>query len=154
MRCVQVCDNIEGIHVWELQNHGTRTRVGVKGGKPIDATKCVLCGQCITHCPVGALHERDDIQKVYDALSNPNIKTVVQVAPAVRTAWAEEMGLDRKEATPQHMVASLKKLGFDYVFDTDFSADLTIMEEGSELLYRLAHKSSYNWPMFTSCCPA
>ncbi|MDO5329264.1 MAG: [FeFe] hydrogenase, group A [Coriobacteriia bacterium] len=154
MRCIQVCDNIQGIHVWDVRNHGTRTSVGIRDGVKIDETKCVLCGQCITHCPVGALVERDDIQKVYDAIENPDITTIVQVAPAVRTAWAEELGLDRKKATPRHMVAALKKLGFDYVFDTDWSADLTIMEEGTEFLNRLKHKKDYAWPMFTSCCPA
>lgn len=100
------------------------------------------------------MRERDDTDKVFDAIADPEITTVVQVAPAVRTAWAEEMGLSRKEATPEHMVAALKELGFDYVFDTDFTADLTIMEEGSEFLERLAHKEDYTWPMFTSCCPA
>lgn len=86
-------------------------------------------------------------------MDDPEITTVVQVAPAVRTAWAEEMGLTRKQATMEHMVAALKEIGFDYVFDTDFTADLTIMEEGSEFLDRLMHKEKYNWPMFTSCCP-
>lgn len=112
-----------------------------------------MCGQCITHCPVGALTERNDTYTVQAALDDPEITTVVQVAPAVRTAWAEEMGLSRKQATMEHMVAALKKIGFDYVFDTDFAADLTIMEEGSEFLERLAHKKDYAWPMFTSCCP-
>lgn len=153
MRCIQVCDNITGAKVWELKNHGTRTRVGVASDLQIDATKCVLCGQCITHCPVGALSERDDIHQLQRALDDPEITTVVQVAPAVRTAWAEEMGLSRKQATMQHMVAALKAIGFDYVFDTDFAADLTIMEEGTEFLTRLKHKKNYAWPMFTSCCP-
>ena len=153
MRCIQVCDNITGANVWELKNHGTRTRVGVASDLKIDATKCVLCGQCITHCPVGALSERDDIHQLQRALDDPEITTVVQVAPAVRTAWAEEMGLSRKQATMQHMVAALKAVGFDYVFDTDFAADLTIMEEGTEFLTRLKHKKNYAWPMFTSCCP-
>lgn len=86
MRCIQVCDNITGAHVWELKNHGTRTRVGVREDLTIDKTQCVLCGQCITHCPVGALTERNDTYKVQEALDNPEITTVVQVAPAVRTA--------------------------------------------------------------------
>lgn len=153
MRCIQVCDNVTGAHVWELKNHGTRTIVGVANDVEINATKCVTCGQCITHCPVGALSERDDISKVQAAIDNPEITTVVQVAPAVRTAWAEEMGLSRKDATMQHMVAALKAIGFDYVYDTDWAADLTIMEEGTEFLERLANKDKYKWPMFTSCCP-
>ena len=153
MRCIQVCDNITGAHVWELKNHGTRTRVGVRDDLTIDKANCVLCGQCITHCPVGALTERNDTYKVQEALDDPEITTVVQVAPAVRTAWAEEMGLSRKQATMEHLVAALKEIGFDYVYDTDFAADLTIMEEGTEFLERLAHKKDYAWPMFTSCCP-
>ena len=153
MRCIQVCDNVTGAHIWELKNHGTRTRVSVRGDVKIDETKCVLCGQCITHCPVGALSERDDISKVQAAIDNPEITTVVQVAPAVRAAWAEESGLSRKQATMGKMVSALKQLGFDYVFDTDWAADLTIMEEGMEFLERLTHKEKYTWPMFTSCCP-
>ena len=153
MRCIQVCDNITGAHIWELKNHGTRTRIGVSGAVKIDGAKCVLCGQCITHCPVGGLTERNDTYKVQAALDDPEITTVVQVAPAVRSAWAEEMGLSRKQATMEHMVAALKQIGFDYVFDTDFAADLTIMEEGTEFLTRLKHKKDYAWPMFTSCCP-
>lgn len=152
-RCVSVCNNITGAQVWKVKNHGTRTGVGITGDVEIDQTKCVLCGQCITHCPVGALYERGDIVKVMRAINDPKKTTVVQVAPAVRTAWAEEMGLSREEATPEVMAGALKKLGFDYVFDTDWSADLTIMEEGTEFLDRLAHKENYQWPMFTSCCP-
>ena len=116
-----------------------------------------ICGQCITHCPTGALRERDDTDIVLDALADPDKVTVIQVAPAVRTAWAEYWNLDKKKATPGRMVAAIRKLGFDYVFDTNFSADLTIMEEGTELLRRLkAHASGETGaeekplPMFTS----
>ena len=153
MRCIQVCDNIQGIGVWQLKNHGSRTDIGVRDDLSIDATKCVLCGQCITHCPVGALRARDDTSKVFQALADPEITTVVQVAPAVRSAWAESLGLTHEEATPGLMVNALRKIGFDYVFDTDFSADLTIMEEANELLERLKEPEKYEWPMFTSCCP-
>jgi len=154
MRCIQVCDNIQGIHIWDLKNFGSRTAVGVSGNRKIENTECVLCGQCITHCPVGALSERDDIKKVMDAINDPEITTMVQVAPAVRTAWADVLGIPREEATMGMMANALRKLGFDYVFDTDCAADLTIMEEGSELLERLAHADEHKWPMFTSCCPA
>ena len=151
MRCVQVCDKIQALHVWEVQNTGSRTTVAVKEHKKLWETDCSLCGQCITHCPTGALRERDDTQKVYDALADQSKITVVQFAPAVRTAWAEALGLDKDFATEKRMVAAAKALGFNYVFDTNFSADLTIMEEGSELLDRLQNKGTL--PLMTSCCP-
>ena len=151
MRCVQVCDKIQALNVWEVQNTGSRTTVAVKEHKKLWETDCSLCGQCITHCPTGALRERDDTQKVYDALADENKITVVQFAPAVRTAWAEALELDKDFATEKRMVAAAKALGFNYVFDTDFSADLTIMEEGSELLDRLQNKGTL--PLMTSCCP-
>ena len=153
MRCVQICDKVQAMHVWDVQNTGSRTTVDVADNKTIDCSDCTLCGQCITHCPTGALRERNDIPKVYEALANPEKITVVQVAPAVRVAWGEELGLKPEEATEGYMVAALKRIGFDYVFDTNFAADLTIMEEGSELLERLENSNKYAWPMFTSCCP-
>lgn len=153
MRCVQICDKVQAMHVWDVQNTGSRTTVDVADNKTIDCSDCTLCGQCITHCPTGALRERNDIPKVYEALANPEKITVVQVAPAVRAAWGEELGLKPEEATEGYMVAALKRIGFDYVFDTNFAADLTIMEEGSELLERLENSNKYAWPMFTSCCP-
>lgn len=153
MRCVQICDKVQDMHIWDVQNTGSRTTVDVAGNKTIEASDCTLCGQCITHCPTGALRERNDVPKVFDVLADPEKVTVVQVAPAVRAAWAEELGLTSEEATEGRMVAALKRIGFDYVFDTNFAADLTIMEEGSELLERLGNPNKYAWPMFTSCCP-
>lgn len=150
MRCIQICDKIQGLNIWDVVCTGSRTTVGVASGKTI-AANCSLCGQCITHCPVGALRERDDTAKVYDALADENKVTVVQIAPAVRTAWAESLGLTKEEATEKRMAAAVKALGFDYVFDTTFSADLTIMEESSEFVQRLT--SGGKMPMFTSCCP-
>jgi len=154
MRCVQICDKVQGLHVWDVQNTGSRTTVDVEGNRTIDCSDCTLCGQCITHCPTGALRERNDVPKVFEILADPEKVTVVQIAPAVRTAWAEELGLTEEEATEGRMVAALKRIGFDYVFDTNFAADLTIMEEGSELLERLKSPEKHEWPMFTSCCPA
>ena len=121
--------------------------------RTLGESDCTFCGQCITHCPVGALQEHDDTGKVWDALADPNRITVVQIAPAVRAAWAEYYHLDPKFATAKRMVTALKKIGFDYVFDTNFTADLTIMEEGTEFLQRFTHRDQYKWPMFTSCCP-
>ena len=129
MRCIQICNKVQGMHVWDVVNTGGRTNVGLADGKTIDTASCALCGQCITHCPVGALRERDDTDKVLDAIADPDKITVVQVAPAVRSAWGEDLGLSDDEATEKRMAAALRKLGFDYVFDTNFSADLTIMEE-------------------------
>ena len=153
MRCVQICDKVQAMHVWDVQNTGSRTTVDVADNKTIDCSDCTLCGQCITHCPTGALRERDDTYKAFEALADPEKVTVVQVAPAVRTAWGEELGLNAEEASEGKMVAALKRIGFDYVFDTNFAADLTIMEEGNELLERLDNSRKYAWPMFTSCCP-
>ncbi len=153
MRCIEVCDKIQGMHVWDVVGTGSRTTVGVSDGRTFEESGCTLCGQCITHCPVGALSARDDTAKVLDKLADPNVTTVVQVAPAVRTAWAEQLGLSPELATTGRMVTALKRLGFDHVFDTNFAADLTIMEEGSEFIERFTHKADYAWPMFTSCCP-
>ena len=153
MRCVQVCDKIQGIHIWDVSGTGSRTTVGVSHNRALSTTECTYCGQCITRCPVGALRERDDTTKVMRAISDPNTVTIVQVAPAVRAAWGEDLGADREFATANRMVTALKQVGFDYVFDTNFTADLTIMEEGSEFIERFTHRESYRWPMFTSCCP-
>ena len=153
MRCIQVCDKIQGMNIWDLMGTGSRTTIGVSNAHSLLESNCTFCGQCVTHCPVGALQERDDTGKVFDALADPKKVTIVQVAPAVRSAWAEYYKLDPKFATPERMVAALKTLGFNYVFDTNFTADLTIMEEGSEFLQRFTHRDQYTWPMFTSCCP-
>ena len=156
MRCVQICDKIQDLHVWDVSKTGSRTTVGVSHNRSITEAECSLCGQCITHCPTGALRSRDDTGRLLSrtgAFADPEKVTIVQVAPAVRTAWGEQLGLDRDFATPERLVSALKAMGFTYVFDTDFGADLTIMEEGSEFLERFTHRNQYRWPMFTSCCP-
>ena len=153
MRCVQICDKVQGLNIWDIVNTGKRTSVNVSEGRTIEEADCALCGQCITHCPVGALRERDDVERLVDAISDEDKIIVVQIAPAVRAAWGESLGMTRDQATVKRLVAALRRTGIDYIFDTDFSADLTIMEEGSELLERLGNKSNYSWPMFTSCCP-
>lgn len=154
MRCVQVCDKIQDLHIWDVQNTGSRTTVDVAENKCIEESDCSTCGQCVTHCPTGALRERNDVPEIFKVLADPEKITVVQVAPAVRTAFAESMDIPKEMATEGRMVAALKQIGFDYVFDTDFSADLTIMEEGYEFLERLEEIRESGKPMFTSCCPA
>ena len=153
MRCVQICDKVQGMHIWDLVGTGSRTTVGLSGVRSLKDTDCTFCGQCVTHCPTGALTVRDETNRVLKALGDPDIVTVVQVAPAVRAAWAESFDIPAKLATTGRMVAALKSVGFDYVFDTNFAADLTIMEEGSEFVERFTHRGKHRWPMFTSCCP-
>lgn len=151
LRCVQVCHKVQGCDVWDIKNRATRLDVGVRDGLPIEQAGCTLCGQCITHCPTGALRARDDIDAVLEALADPDVVCAVQVAPAVRTSWSETLDLPAELATEGRLAATFRALGFDYVFDTNFGADMTIMEEGSELLERLGGKGTM--PMFTSCCP-
>lgn len=151
LRCVQVCHKVQGCDVWDIKNRATRLDVGVRDGLPIEQAGCTLCGQCITHCPTGALRARDDIDAVLEALADPDVVCAAQVAPAVRTSWSETLDLPAELATEGRLAATFRALGFDYVFDTNFGADMTIMEEGSELLERLGGKGTM--PMFTSCCP-
>jgi NADH-quinone oxidoreductase subunit G len=153
MRCIQVCDKIQGLNIWDVAGTGSRVTVNVSRNRKITDADCAFCGQCVTHCPTAALRERDDTENVLDILADSALTTVVQVAPAVRVAWAEEMGLTPGPAATKKMVSALKRLGFHYVFDTNFAADLTIMEEGSEFVERFTHRDQYQWPMFTSCCP-
>ncbi len=153
MRCVQICEKVQGLGIWSILGTGYRTTIGVKENKRIDLSECTLCGQCVTHCPVGALRECDDRQRFANALADPEKIVLLQIAPAVRTAWGEQIGLSVKDATLGKLVCAFKKIGVDYVFDTNLTADLTIMEEGSEFLDRLTHREDHQWPMFTSCCP-
>ncbi|MCF2554088.1 [FeFe] hydrogenase, group A [Faecalicatena contorta] len=153
MRCVQVCDKVQALNIWDVEGTGSRTTVNVAGHKNIEEADCSLCGQCITHCPVGALRERNDTEKVWDAIADKDKIVVAQVAPAVRAAWGEELGLKPADATVGKILDSLKRMGVDYVFDTTFSADLTIMEEGNEFVQRFTSGELKDRPMFTSCCP-
>lgn len=153
MRCIQVCDKVQTCSIWDVVNTGSRATVDVKDVLRLEDSDCTLCGQCLTHCPVGALTERDDTGKVWDALDDPEKITIVQIAPSVRAAWGEDLGLKPEFATVKRLAAALRQIGFNYVFDTDFSADLTIMEEASEFLEKLKNKDQEKFPMFTSCCP-
>ena len=162
LRCIDVCDKVQGMKVWDLLGLGKNARVGVRGGAKLTDVNCTYCGQCITHCPVGALRERDDTMKLMAAVHDPQKTVVLQVAPAVRAAWGDGLGLSPEMATEKRMAAAFRRIGVDYVFDTNFTADLTIMEEGNEFLElmkaRLATPQPRNpatprLPLFTSCCP-
>lgn len=153
LRCVNVCEKIQGMKVWDLLGLGRHARVGVRNGEKLTEINCTYCGQCITHCPVGALRERDDVDRLQEAIDDPTKTVVLQVAPAVRAAWGDGLGLSPRMASEKRMAAVFRRLGVDYVFDTNFTADLTIMEEGSELLAKLADPTTFKRPMFTSCCP-
>ncbi|SDL34041.1 NADH-dependent [FeFe] hydrogenase, group A6 [Natronincola ferrireducens] len=150
-RCVNVCKNVQKISILDFTNRGYHTEVSPAFGKSMADSPCIYCGQCIVSCPVAALREKEDIERVWDAIEDPEVHVVVQTAPAVRAALGEEFGLPIGTRVTGKMVAALKRLGFDRVFDTNFAADLTIMEEGHELLHRI--KEGGTLPMITSCSP-
>jgi len=150
-RCVSVCHKVQSVGVLGFVNRGFDTTVGPVFDKGIGEVACINCGQCVVACPVGALKEKSSIDYVWEALEDPNKHVVVQTAPAVRAALGEEFGLPIGTRVTGKMAASLRRLGFDKVFDTDFAADLTIMEEGHELLDRLQNNGKL--PMITSCSP-
>ncbi|MFL0267705.1 NADH-dependent [FeFe] hydrogenase, group A6 [Candidatus Clostridium radicumherbarum] len=150
-RCISTCANVQTVNAIGFSHRGFYTEVASAYDKPLGETVCINCGQCIVACPVGALSEKSDIDKVWKALSDNEKCVIVQTAPAVRVAIGEEFGLDYGTRVTGKMVAALRKLGFYKVFDTDFAADLTIMEEGTELIKRL--ENGENLPLMTSCCP-
>lgn len=150
-RCIGACGNIQSVHAIDFAHRGFKATVSPAYQKPLAESVCINCGQCIIACPVGALTEKENISDVWKALNNPDKYVVVQTAPAVRVALGEEFGLPIGSRVTGKMAAALRKLGFDNVFDTDFAADLTIMEEGTELLKRL--NSGEKLPLMTSCCP-
>ena len=150
--CVRACTEFQGHSVLGFANRGSKTLVQPMNGRPLGQVDCVNCGQCAAVCPTGALTIKSDIEKVWKEINNPNKKVVVQMAPATRVAIGEIFGLKPGENSIGKMYSALRKIGFDVIFDTNFSADLTIMEEASEFLDRI--KNGGVLPMFTSCCPA
>lgn len=150
-RCVSTCKKIQTVGVIDAQDRGFSTKIGCTFDKSLNETDCVMCGQCIVACPVGALYEKDSTKDVWAALADETKHVVVQTAPAVRVALGEEFGMPIGTRVTGKMATALKKLGFDKVFDTDFGADLTIMEEGTELIGRI--KEGGKFPMITSCSP-
>ncbi len=150
-RCVSVCKDVQTVGVIDTMERGFITKVGCAFDKPLSETACVNCGQCIAACPVGALREKDSTDLVWEAIEDEDKYVIVQTAPAVRAALGEEFGYEIGTAVTGKMAAALKRLGFDKVFDTDTGADLTIMEEGTELLDRLQNGGKL--PLITSCSP-
>ncbi len=150
-RCVRVCEEIQGVAAIDFIGRGSNTYVGAAFNDGLNVSSCVNCGQCITVCPTGALREQSNLKEVLEAIKDPEITVVVQHAPAVSVSLGEEFGLKPGMDIDGVMTAALRKLGFDRVFDTSFSADLTIMEEASELVHRI--KNGGTLPMMTSCSP-
>ena len=150
-RCIRACKDVQGIAALTYANRSSDIMVTTAYNKPMEATDCILCGQCSLVCPTGAIVEKDDTNAVLDALQDPKKHVIVQVAPSVRVALGDAFGMEPGEIVTGQMVTALRLLGFDKVFDTNFGADLTIMEEGSEFLSRL--KNGGVLPMITSCSP-
>ncbi|MCL2066749.1 MAG: NADH-dependent [FeFe] hydrogenase, group A6 [Treponema sp.] len=152
-RCVKVCQDVQNVWALEFLGRGIKGRIASAADAPLGDSPCIKCGQCAAHCPVGAIYEHDDIAAVWKALQDTSLHTAVQIAPAVRVALAEEFGLKPGTVFTKKIYAALRRLGFKTVFDASFSADLTITEESTELVKRLAEKGSV-LPLITSCCPA
>lgn len=150
-RCVRACSERQGLDIYSSTNRGFDSIVEPAFGLGLDAVACSYCGQCTSVCPTAALTEKDDTQAVWDAINDPDKHVVVQTAPSVRVALGEAFGMKSGGIVTGKMVAALRRMGFDKVFDTDFAADMTIMEEGNELLHRI--KNGGVLPMFTSCSP-
>ncbi len=150
--CVRTCDEIQGLGVLDFVFRGSKMQVTPAFNKDLAQTDCVGCGQCRAVCPTGAISIKQDVEPVWKALSDKNIRVVAQIAPAVRVAVGDKFGIKKGENTIGRLAAALRRIGFDEVYDTNFGADLTVMEESKEFLERL--ESGEKLPLFTSCCPA
>lgn len=151
-RCVDICQNTQNVWALSYLNRGFVTKITGANDTKLADSPCVRCGQCAAHCPTGAITDYDNTSKVFEMLHNPQLTTIVQIAPAVRVALGEEFGMDFGLNLTGKIYAALRRLGFTKVFDTNFGADLTIIEEATEFVKRFT--SNDNLPMFTSCCPA
>lgn len=151
-RCVRMCEEVMGVSAIDFINRGSNTVIGTAYNMGLNTSSCVNCGQCILVCPTGALSEKNHFGEIRQALDDPQKTVVVQYAPAISVSLAEEIGMDPGKDVNGILNAALRKIGFDYVFDTSMSADLTIMEESAELIQRV--KKGENLPLITSCCPA
>ena len=150
-RCITACHDVQGVGAIYNVDRGSHMRISTPLGKKLNEIPCVYCGQCINVCPVGAIYENNDIQKVWDALGDESKHVVVQIAPAIRVSLGEEFGEEPGSIVTGKIVSFFNRIGFDKVFDTNFTADLTIIEEGHEFLHRLNNGGKL--PMFTSCSP-
>jgi iron-only hydrogenase group A len=151
-RCVRICEEVMGVSAIEFIGRGSKTHIGTAYDMGLNTSSCINCGQCIMVCPTGALHEKSHFGEVLDAINNPTKTVVVQYAPAISVSLAEAFKMKAGEDINGVLNAVLRKIGFNFVFDTTFSADLTIMEESAELIDRVSKGGKM--PMFTSCCPA
>lgn len=149
--CVRTCDEIQGLGVLDFAFRGARMQVMPAFNKDLAKTDCVGCGQCRAVCPTGAITIKQNIRPVWEAVADPDTRVVVQIAPAVRVAVGDKFGIPKGENSLGKLAAALRRMGFDEIYDTNFGADLTVMEESKELLERL--ESGENLPLFTSCCP-
>lgn len=149
--CVRTCEEIQGLGIWNFAYRGSSMRVETAFNRPLSETECVGCGQCRVACPTGAIMVKSNEQQVWDAVADKNKRVVVQIAPAVRVAIGDAFGLPKGENALGKLVAALRMMGFDEIYDTNFGADLTVIEESNELLERL--EKNENLPLFTSCCP-
>lgn len=150
-RCVEMCETTQGIGALCHSHRSSNLTVGTAYNETLEKSNCIYCGQCTTVCPVGALYEKDDTEKVWEILNEAHKHVIVQVAPSIRVSVGDEFNMPAGENVTGKMVASLRRMGFDKVFDTNFAADLTIMEEGNELVERIEKNGVL--PMITSCCP-
>ncbi|MDD4790499.1 MAG: [FeFe] hydrogenase, group A, partial [Candidatus Cloacimonetes bacterium] len=152
-RCTYVCNEIQDVHALQSSDRGFETYVGPTFERPLETSECVKCGQCSAYCPVAAIYECDDSDPLWAALDNPDLVLVAQEAPAVRVALGEEFGYKPGTNVKGKMYTALRELGFKYVFDTNFGADLTIMEEASEFVH-LFKEHPEKFPLITTCCPS
>lgn len=156
-RCIRTCQDIQGVGALEAANRGIKSEIQTFFDQPLGDAVCINCGQCINRCPTGALREHDRSDEVWSAIDNPDKVVIIQTAPSPRAAIGEEFGLPPGTSVTKKLNTALKMIGFDYVFDTNFTADLTIMEEGTELLMRLkdliVDGKPNHFPMITSCSP-
>ncbi len=150
-RCVDVCAQVQGVNAIDVTGRGLNSKVTTFMDKGLGNVACVNCGQCAIVCPTGAIVEKSSVNEIWDDINNPDIVTLIQTAPAIRVGIGEAMGMGYGALVTGQMVAGLRRLGFDKVFDTQFTADLTIMEEGHELIKRVTEKGTL--PMITSCSP-